>query len=107
MSSRVTAIPAAEPNLAARHFESHLTFETDCWDVHASMTDGKDFVLLDVRSAASQATSHMRSVCRMPRSMKPPWRATPRPPCRLLRGPHCNETPGGDPSRETWGSQLD
>ncbi len=45
----VTAIAPASPEQAARHFEDLLAFETDCWDVHASMADGRaDFVLLEV-----------------------------------------------------------
>ena len=51
MSTRVTAVPAAESARAAKHFESFLEFETDCWDVHEAMSGGSpDFILLDVRS---------------------------------------------------------
>ena len=47
--SHVTRIPPADSARAAEHFESLLQFETDCWDVHASMADGDpDFVLLQV-----------------------------------------------------------
>ena len=49
--SRVTELPAADPIGARAHFEALLAFETDCWDVHASLDgDAQDFVLLDVRA---------------------------------------------------------
>src|SRR5207248_3781217 len=51
MSSPVTRIPAADSAAAEAHFAASLTFETDCWDVHVSLSEGHtDFVLLDVRS---------------------------------------------------------
>ena len=47
--SHVPRIPPAHSTEAAEHFEALLRFETDCWDVHASMADGDpDFVLLQV-----------------------------------------------------------
>lgn len=47
--SFVTQTPTATPADAAQHFGSLLAFETDCWDVHASMEGGNpDFVLLHV-----------------------------------------------------------
>ena len=48
MTTHVTETPPAPPSLAAEHFENLLAYETDCWDVHASMNDGADFVLLHV-----------------------------------------------------------
>jgi rhodanese-related sulfurtransferase len=94
MSSRVTAIPAAEPNLAARHFESHLTFETDCWDVHASMTDGKDFVLLDVRSAEAFARGHIAGAISLPHASIDEAALASYPKTAMFvvycAGPHCN-----------------
>ena len=35
--SPVTEVPAAESSLALAHFERLLAYETDCWDVHASI----------------------------------------------------------------------
>lgn len=47
--SHVTQITPAESADAAAHFAKLLAFETDCWDVHASMEAGDpDFVLLHV-----------------------------------------------------------
>jgi hypothetical protein len=54
MSSLVTEVPAAAGDVALRHFEDMLAFETDCWDVHESMkVPAPDFVLVDVRGPAS------------------------------------------------------
>ena len=36
-NSPVTELPAADSRSAADHFASLLAFETDCWDVHASV----------------------------------------------------------------------
>ena len=59
--SPVTAIPAAAPDVAARHFGALLGHETDCWDVHESMTTGEpDFVLLQTNaSPESFAAEHI------------------------------------------------
>ncbi len=94
MSSPVTATPAAEPHLAARHFEAHLTFETDCWDVHASVTDGKDFVLLDVRSAEAFAQGHIAGAISLPHASIDEAALASYPKTAMFvvycAGPHCN-----------------
>jgi len=47
--SFVTQIPAAPSAVALAHFETLLSLETDCWDVHESLaTSTPDFVLLQV-----------------------------------------------------------
>ncbi len=50
MPSAVSAIAAAPPAEAEAHFAAEFTFETDCWDVHDSLSREHDFVLVDVRS---------------------------------------------------------
>ena len=40
--SYVAAIPAADPAVARAHFAARLAFETDCADVHAALSSGKD-----------------------------------------------------------------
>lgn len=67
MPSHVTAIaPAALPDAYA-HFEAALHYETDCWDVHESMSKGSaDFVLLDVRSPALYAKGHVPGAINLP-----------------------------------------
>ena len=59
--SLVTAIPAAAPEIAIRHFGTLLGLETDCWDVHESMQTGDpDFVLLQTNaSPESFAAEHI------------------------------------------------
>ena len=59
--SPVAAVPAAEPPVAVDHFSTLLAVETDCWDVHESMTTGRqDFVLLQTNaSPASFAAEHI------------------------------------------------
>ena len=63
--SIVAAISAATPDEAAKHFESLLRFETDCWDVHASLHNA-DFVLLDVRSPEMFAAAHIPGAVNLP-----------------------------------------
>ena len=65
--SPVTEIAAADPKTAQEHFEHLLSFETDCWDVHAATTAGhSDFVLLDVRGPASYAAGHLPGAINLP-----------------------------------------
>ena len=65
--SRVTEIPAADPKDAATHFEQLLAFETDCWDVHASIGHPQaGFVLLDVRSPEMFAAGHLPGAVNLP-----------------------------------------
>ena len=65
--SRVTQIQPAASALALAHFESAFEFETDCSDVHASMTAGEaDFVLVDVRSHELYAQCHVPGAVNIP-----------------------------------------
>lgn len=69
-SSPVSAVRAAAPVAAVAHFGSLLAFETDCWDVHASLRAAApappDFVLLDVRSPESFANGHVPGAVNLP-----------------------------------------
>jgi hypothetical protein len=66
-ASRVTGIPATEPNTALEHFEKLLALETDCWDVHADLAGGApEFVLLDVRSPESFKAAHVPRANNLP-----------------------------------------
>jgi rhodanese-related sulfurtransferase len=63
----VTRIPAAAPQEALLHFERLLSFETDCWDVHAGLATGEPgFVLLDVRSPEAFAAGHVAGAVNLP-----------------------------------------
>mgnify|MGYP003644364422 CR=1 FL=1 len=67
MKSSVTLVPAAPSNEALEHFQAIMSFETDCWDTHESLMAGNpDFVLLDVRSPAMYAASHIPGAINLP-----------------------------------------
>jgi rhodanese-related sulfurtransferase len=66
MSSRVSQVPAADSADALRHFESALSFETDCSDVHDALSRGSDFVLIDVRSGELYARGHVPGSVNIP-----------------------------------------
>ncbi|HKA02664.1 MAG TPA: hypothetical protein VKE70_39400 [Candidatus Solibacter sp.] len=79
--SLVAEVPAADSPTALSHFARQLEFETDCWDVHASLTSGaRDFVVLDVRSPELYGEGHL-GWCREPAAPadhgKAIWPSTP------------------------------
>ncbi len=93
--SHVSATPAAQSELAARHFASLLAFETDCWDVHASMAAGEqDFVLLDVRGKGAWDAGHIEGAVFHPHPELTEERLVNYPADTLFvvycAGPHCN-----------------
>jgi rhodanese-related sulfurtransferase len=77
--SRVTELPAADPTAARTHFEGLMAYETDCWDVHASLGDAQGFVLLDVRAPQSFEEGHVPGAVGLPhgRSTSGTWPRTP------------------------------
>jgi rhodanese-related sulfurtransferase len=92
--SPVTETPAADPATALAHFAAGLSFETDCWDVHASLAAGADFVLLDVRSPALYAKGHVPGALNLPHAKIIEGRLREYPAKVLFvvycAGPHCN-----------------
>jgi rhodanese-related sulfurtransferase len=95
--SNVAEIPAASPEATAAYYARKLAFETDCWDVHASLAAGKnDFVLLDVRSPAMFAASHIPGAISLPHGKMTAHRMSQWPEGTLFvvycAGPHCNGT---------------
>ena len=93
--SPVSETSAAEPTEAARHFASLLAFETDCWDVHASMSAGdQDFVLLDVRGKGAWDVGHIDGAVFHPHPELTTERLADYPADTLFvvycAGPHCN-----------------
>jgi rhodanese-related sulfurtransferase len=65
--SAVTAVPAAPPADALRHFAGRLAVETDADDVATAVRAGDaDFVLLDARSEASFAAAHLPGARSLP-----------------------------------------
>ncbi len=65
-SSLVTQFPFADSQTAERHVAALLSLETDCWDVHASLGEGADFVLFDVRSPAAFEEGHVAGAVNLP-----------------------------------------
>ena len=95
MTTSVTRVPAAAPTEAARHFETRLAFETDCWDVHEAMKSmERDFVLVDVRSPAMYAKAHVPGAINIPHGkMTEGYMATYAKDTLFVvycAGPHCN-----------------
>lgn len=93
--SPVTAIAAAPADDAARHFERLLQFETDCWDVHASLAQQHErFVILDVRGPDAYAKGHVRGAINLPHRRISRRALESFPPDILFvvycNGPHCN-----------------
>ena len=95
MPSHVSETPAASPEATAAYYARKLAFETDCWDVHASLAAGNaDFVLLDVRSPAMFAASHIPGAISLPHGKMTAHRMSEWPEDTLFvvycAGPHCN-----------------
>jgi len=94
MSSTLN-VPAAASIEAIAHFEARLSYETDCWDVHTSLRQGKhDFVLLDVRTRALFVKSHIPGAVNLPYGKITRRRMDEWPVETLFvvycAGPHCN-----------------
>ena len=95
MGSLVTETLAASCDVALRHFEGMLAFETDCWDVHESLKSSKpDFILVDVRGPASFANGHVQGAINIPHGQMTASRMAEFPKDKLFvvycAGPHCN-----------------
>jgi rhodanese-related sulfurtransferase len=93
--SRVTELPAADPTDAREHFDRLLAFETDCWDVHASLGgDAQDFVLLDVRAPRAFEAGHVPGAINLPHGKIHERNLAAYPADALFvvycSGPHCN-----------------
>ena len=94
MPTAVSLTPAAPAAEAEAHFAAEFTFETDCWDVHESMGQGADFVLLDVRSPAMFARGHVPGAINLPHGKIIASKMDAWPADTLFvtycAGPHCN-----------------
>ena len=95
MPSYVTETPAAAPDQAQRHFAGKLEFETDCWDVHASLQmPAPDFVLLDVRSPDLFKAGHITGALNLPHGKITAHKMAEWPQDTVFvvhcAGPHCN-----------------
>jgi len=60
-------VRAADSASALKHFESLFEFETDCWDVHASLQEvARNFVVVDVRSPTQYSAGHVFGAVNIP-----------------------------------------
>jgi len=94
-TSPVTGIAAADPDAALDHFRKLLAFETDCSDVHAAISAGRqDFVLLDVRSPEDYEQGHVPGALSLPHRRIVERSLADFPEDALFvvycSGPHCN-----------------
>jgi rhodanese-related sulfurtransferase len=65
--SAVTAVPAAAPAEAARHFAARLAYETDAADVGKAVASGAlDAVVVDARSREAFAAGHVKGAISLP-----------------------------------------
>ncbi len=94
MPSKVLVTPPGSPAEALAHFQGKVTFETDCSDVHESLTGGADFVLLDVRGRDSYARGHVPGATSLPHWEITAERMAEWPEQAVFvaycAGPHCN-----------------
>ncbi|MFM2422589.1 MAG: hypothetical protein RL291_1119 [Pseudomonadota bacterium] len=95
MPTLVTETPAAPSDLALKHFQEMLAFETDCWDVHESLKAAvPDFILVDVRGPNSFAQGHVKGAINIPHREMTAERMAQYPKGKVFvvycAGPHCN-----------------
>ena len=95
MPSAVLRPLAANSDDALSYFESLLSFETDCWDVHHAISNQRqDFVLLDVRGEDAFAKGHLPHSLHLPHHKIAEQALTeyPRDTTFVVycAGPHCN-----------------
>jgi rhodanese-related sulfurtransferase len=91
----VTEVPAAPSAVAQAHFESLLSFETDCWDLHEAMAQPDyGFVVLDVRSPDLYSLGHIAGAVNLPHQRINERNLAEYPADTLYvvycAGPHCN-----------------
>ena len=93
--SIVTEVAPADSAAALAHFQESFAFETDCWDVHHSLTSGEhDFVLLDVRGTEKFDAGHIAGAVDLSHRKIIGSRLEQYPPDTVFvaycAGPHCN-----------------
>jgi rhodanese-related sulfurtransferase len=93
-ATAITAVPAAAPEEAARHFAAHLAFETDAADVGAAVrAQSLDATVVDVRSPEAFAAGHVAGAISLPHAAIDAEAAAALPAGLLVVycwGPGCN-----------------
>ena len=95
MTTPVTETTAASSKDALRYFADLLTFETDCWDTHASLqAENQDFILVDVRAPSLFEEGHIKGAINIPHGKMIASYMNRYPSDKLFvvycAGPHCN-----------------
>jgi len=95
MTTHVTETAAALSEIAVKHFEEMLAFETDCWDVHESLKSASpDFTVVDVRGRDAFAKGHVKGAINIPHREITDARMAEYPKGKIFvvycAGPHCN-----------------
>ena len=94
MASLVTEPGFADVAVARAHFARRLQLVTDCSDVHESMKQGADFILIDVRGPALFAAGYIPGAVNIPHRAITAERMAEYPEDTLCvvycAGPHCN-----------------
>ena len=95
MTTPVTEVTAAKSADALTYFSNLLTFETDCWDTHASLNSNPDdFILVDVRAPQLYAEGHIEGAINIPHGKMIASYMKRYPSDKLFvvycAGPHCN-----------------
>ena len=95
MTTHVTETAAAPSELAVKHFQDMLAFETDCWDVHESLkSTNPDFIVVDVRGPNAFGKGHVKGAINIPHREMTATRMAEYPKDKVLivycAGPHCN-----------------
>ena len=95
MPSHVTSTPPAPPSDAAKHFAHKLALETDCWDVHETLKNGRPISCCSTCAArAAYAKAHVPGAISLPHREITAERMMAWPHATLFvvycAGPHCN-----------------
>jgi hypothetical protein len=113
MTTHVTETAAAPSDLAVRHFEEMLAFETDCWDLHESLKSAdRDFIVVDVRAPNAFAKGHVEGAINIPHREMTAGRMAEYPKCKnvcgLLCGPALQRRKqGGAAPCRAWTARKD
>lgn len=97
--SQVMQVPPADPDLARRHFEDKLAFETDPADVWDAIKSGNvDFLIADCRSEGNYNKTHIPGAISLPWHEITPERVRDLPDLPIVTycwGPACNASTKG------------